>query len=158
MKKFEHEYQKILHQFVLNANVKTVLELGVCTGISTRAILEALGDEGQMWSIDLQSFRQHPQIQSDYSEWSLTICDDLKVGWDREVDLIFVDTLHRYDQALAELRKFSPFARHWIFLHDTKSNPEVLSAIEEFLRTDDHWMFGEWAHHHGLAVLMRKLK
>lgn len=158
MKDFEFGYEKILHQFIRNAKVRTVLELGVYTGISTRAILEALGEEGQLWSVDLYSYKQHSQIKSDYPRWNLTICNDLKIKWNRKVDLIFIDTLHRYEQTSSELEKFSPFARHWIFLHDTKSNPSVLDAIKTFLMTDDHWIFGEWSHHHGLAILMRQLR
>lgn len=158
MKGFEFKYEEILHQFIRNTNVKTVLELGVCTGVSTRAILKALGEEGQMWSVDIYTHGEHQKIKAEYPRWDLTICDDLEVEWNREVDLIFIDTLHHYDQALAELDKFSPFARHWIFLHDTKSCPQVLDAIQAFLMTDDRWIFGEWSHRYGLAILMRRPK
>lgn len=157
MKEFEKDYEEILAHFIRNSGVKTVLELGVCTGISARAMLGALGEEGQMWSIDIQSWEPHmTEIKNKYPKWDLTICDDMQAEWNREVDLIFIDTSHLYEQTLKELDKFSPFAKHWIFLHDTKSNPRILDAIKTFLSTNDHWMFGEWAHCHGLAVLMRK--
>lgn len=156
MNSFEHEYGDILYHFIRNAKVKTVLELGVCTGISTRAMLKALEKGGRMWSIEIRQWEPHmTEIKSQFPLWNLIIADDLEVEWNREVDLIFIDTSHRYDQTLSELDKFSSFARHWIFLHDTKSNPQVSDAIKAFLMTDDHWIFGEWSHHHGLAVLMR---
>ena len=36
-----------------------------------------------------------------------------------ETDLLFIDTLHTYDQLAAELARHGMKARRWIVLHDT---------------------------------------
>lgn len=157
MNEFEQNYEKILSHFVKSACVKTILELGVCTGVSTRAFLEALNDDGYLWSVDNHPCEPHvSKIKEEYPKWVFFHSEDLQLVWNRKVDLIFIDTVHTYEQTLAELDKFTPFARHWIFLHDTKSNPPVKDAIETFLRfTEETWFWSSWMHHHGLTLLMR---
>lgn len=71
------------------------------------------------------------------------------------MDLVFIDIVHPHEQTLKELEKFSPYAKNWIFLHDTIAFPGVLLAIREFLKINSGWMCGEWAHEFGLAMLMR---
>ena len=154
---FGHAYEEVLSTFVKRAKVETILELGVCTGVSTRAFLKALGGTGRLWSVDIYPRLEHTlKIQEAYPEWTFLVEDDLTLEWDRIVDLIFIDTSHVYKHTLGELVKFSPFARSWIFLHDTSAFPGPAKAIQEFLAEQYNWVCAEWAHHHGLALLMRK--
>lgn len=156
--KFERwDYAEILYTFACRAGVRTVLELGICTGISSRALLAAVGETGRVWSVEKRdSWSDHMRrIKERFPAWVFILADDLEIEWDREVDLLFIDTSHTYEHTLAELIKFSPFVRNWIFLHDTKISA-VSKAIEDFVGDDWEWIVAEWSHRHGLALLTRR--
>lgn len=162
----ETGYTFIIGSFIRNAKIKTVLELGVFNGFSTEAILEALpvsgkrGDQGgHLWSIDIEACSETRQRLKEFSlsnRWTFySSTNDVEFDWNYEVDMIFIDTSHTFDHTLFELKKFSPFAKRFIFLHDTSSHPAVRKAIGAFLSDNTQWAWGEWYHHLGLALLMR---
>ena len=154
----ETSYDDILFNFIRQAKVRTVLELGVGPGYSTQKILQALGGKG-LWSVDISPCTGiRERISEDYPDWVFIQEDDRKLKWTRKVDLIFIDTSHQYEHTLEELEKYSPYAQHWIFLHDTRSNPQVEDAIKTFLLTDENWAWSEWEHGWGLALLMRLVR
>lgn len=151
-------YPLILNSLVRNARIKTVLELGVCTGISSEAILRALPGDGKLWSVDiLPLVNTRAKLERMFgTKWTfLSPVDDLQLEWDRTVDMVFTDTVHNHDQILQELRKYSPYAERFVVVHDTRSSPSVKEGIQAFLEDDNEWAWAEWEHHHGLAMLMR---
>lgn len=57
-----------------------------------------------------------------------------------EIDLLFIDTSHRYRQCLDELTIHAPVTRKNIILHDTVLfGAELNRAIDEFLRENAEW-------------------
>lgn len=119
----------------------TVLELGVRGGNSTAALLagvEAHG--GAVWSVDVDDasasiFDGHPQ-------WRFVLADSRDVaaveahGLTGELDVLFVDTLHTYEQVRGELRAWGDRVRAGgvLLFHDTDSFPEIRRAIAEWCR------------------------
>lgn len=153
---FEHEFHEILGLFVRYAGVKTALELGVCAGKGAKTLLKAVGKDGQVWGIDIERRPSIQEIEREWPKWTFICQDDLTVDWNREIDLLFIDSSHVQEHCLTELRKFSPFVRHWIILHDTIITG-VTEAIKIFLSENkNQWIWAEWLHRHGLALLMRK--
>lgn len=153
-------FHSILSSFVKHAEVKTVLELGVCTGKGSRVFLEAVGKSGRVWGIDpVRRAENTDLLKRDWPNWEFIVQDDLTVDWTQEVDLLFIDSLHDYAHCLAELWKFSPFVRRWIFLHDTVERipvEPVVRALRDFLPTDSQdWAVCDWYHDKGLTLLMR---
>lgn len=92
-------------------------------------------------------------------------------------DLLFLDTLHRYNQLCLELERHSGKVRKYILLHDTQSfryrdegdtNESVIiensnekkglqMAITEFLESHREWVLHEeYTNNNGLTVLKRK--
>ena len=103
-----------------------VLELGVRTGTSTSALLAAVAAVGgHLWSVDIYP-PQVPSWWADTDYWSLTVGDDLAEAVvntaPTEVDVLFIDTSHAYEQTLAELRTYVPRVRAGgiVFCHDTE--------------------------------------
>jgi hypothetical protein len=84
-----------------------------------------------------------------------------------EVDMIFIDTLHTYEQLSAELRLHGNKARKYLAFHDTYTfglkgeigpdNKGLLSAIIEFMINNPHWKFKvHKTNNNGMTVLERK--
>lgn len=96
----------------------------------------------------------------------------------QETDLLFIDTLHSYNQLIQELNKHSKSVKKYIILHDTESFGEVdeviyahasdivkninndkhglKNAIKDFLQNNSDWViFEEFKNNNGLTILKR---
>lgn len=174
---FQLEYEKArktpsdinqnLHElFEIAKECETVVEMGVRTGVSTRAFLNTnvklisfdivLNPEVQkLFDIAKQRGRDVQYIQDDV----------LKIEIE-ETDMIFIDTLHIYDQLKQELNLHGNKAQKYIAFHDTytfglkgevgNDNKGLLSAIIEFMIENPHWKFYKYkTNNNGLTVLKR---
>ncbi len=80
-------------------------------------------------------------------------------------DLLFIDTLHTYDQLRQELALHAAKARKYIVLHDTETYGQsgevpgsrgLWPAVQEFLAGHPEWTLRERrANNNGLTVLAR---
>ena len=136
-----------------------VIELGVRYGVSTIAWLKALEGQGHLWSVDLALPSIGPDIPVNLLDprgplgvipwWTFLFGDDLSevvlAVLPDQVDVVFIDTQHTYEQTTAELAEFYPRVRPGgrILLHDTalESTPNattpqppypVRAAVEDF--------------------------
>jgi Methyltransferase domain len=120
----------------------TVLELGVRGGNSTTALLAGLEERGgKLWSVDVDStcaglFTDHPQwkfVTADSRDCDPVVRSGLGAA---ELDVLFVDTLHTYEQVRDELAVWGDRIRSGgtILFHDTESYPEIRRAIAEWCR------------------------
>ena len=127
-----------------------IIECGVRGGYSTCAFLagiERAGTGGELWSVDINE----PEVPSwwhDLPFWhqitadsasaeALTFCPD-------DVDILFSDTSHEYDQTLGELLAYAPKVRPGgiILVHDTDAMenatavhcPDVPPAMDAFCK------------------------
>lgn len=83
-------------------------------------------------------------------------CEDTLTMDIEETDLLFIDTLHTYEQVLGELRKHGDKVRKYIIIHDTEK-AEVGRAAVDFLYDHKDWCIKEvLCNSYGLTVL-RKL-
>jgi len=167
-----------LYNFTINNFKKEndwALELGVCSGRSTRAILYALDriKKGLLISIDnvldykvirtINFIKNHPNLKQ---RWLFIKEDDknllnvlraiifgLKTL--KPSRFVFIDTSHEFNHTLIELFTYSHFTND-IFLHDT----ELLSirkAVDLFLKIyDQSFEYKEYGFLHGFAHLRRK--
>ena len=70
-------------------------------------------------------------------------------------DLLFIDTIHSYEQLSQELKLHSPHTTKYIIMHDTVI-PEMQKAIREFLIANPDWKPKEvFDNNNGLTVLQR---
>jgi predicted O-methyltransferase YrrM len=141
-----------------------VIELGVRYGVSTIAWLYALEDAGHLWSVDCSFPVAAPGSDVNLldpqgplgvvSWWTFLLGYD---SWEpvldalpTEVDLVFIDTQHTFEQTLLELELYFPRVRSGgrIYLHDTAilttgnavtPQPDfpVKTAMEEFCILND---------------------
>ena len=156
---------QFMHDVVVEADAKTVVELGVRSGNSTAALLAGVQKTGgHLWSVDTEPI-DLPAPISQSKLWTPVVGDDLAVtDWlPKEIDVLFIDTNHWYHHTLAELRLYGPSSKI-ILMHDTElewpwqappGDPSfpVRKAIEHYLQLiperNVEWREGSY----GLAVI-----
>jgi O-methyltransferase len=148
---------------VTEFGLRQIVELGVRQGHSTVALLEAAeAVGGWVWSIDIEPCRKARQAIAGMGladRWTFLQRNALAIEEaeiPRPIDLLLIDTLPLYSQALAELRKFMPYLRagSWIALHETVSSPGVSQALGEALQSCAwKFCFYPFLHQHGLSLV-----
>lgn len=174
---FELEYQNakntpsdinenLYELYELSKECESVIEMGVRTGVSTRAFLNT--------NVKLTSFDiiLDPKVQSLFDiarkmgkdvQYIQKNVLNLEI---ENTDLLFIDTFHVYSQLKQELNLHGNKANKYIVFHDTntfglrgedkKDNKGLLSAIIEFIIENPHWRFHKYkTNNNGLTVLKR---
>jgi predicted O-methyltransferase YrrM len=156
-----HEHLQTLYMLTIELNLKNTLELGTRTGESTVSLLLAAKEvNGKVTSIDIDSCndaKEKVKKSNLESFWNFHQTDDLKLKWEDQIDHLFIDTSHTYDQTLAELQKFEPWVRKGglISLHDIVSCPPVLRAINDYILERNDIKFYKFFHNNGLGILRK---
>lgn len=83
-----------------------------------------------------------------------------------ETDLLFIDTLHTFEQLRAELARHAPATRRYVVMHDTTAfadqgenwaPPGLWQAVEEYLREHPEWrLLARLTNNNGLTILKRE--
>jgi predicted O-methyltransferase YrrM len=145
-----------------------VTEFGVRTGASTLAFLHGLqGRPATLRSYDIndQYGVQDSLTRWTRVEWTFSICSTLSITRIEPTDLLFVDTLHNYDQVRQELALHGEAARRWIVFHDTETfgtvgddrGRGINQAIDEWLEAKTEWRIVYRTHrNNGLTVIERQ--
>lgn len=151
-----------------------VTEMGVRWVVSTYALM--MGKPKKLISIDIDSIEKHGTKISDLVDlgnsvgidFSFIVSDTRNIDIE-ETDLLFIDTLHNYNQLKVELELHGNKAKKYLIFHDTtlfeygdeKHNESekkgLWPAIEEFLEINPHWEILErYTNNCGLTILKRK--
>jgi hypothetical protein len=145
-----------------------VTEFGVRTGASTLAFLHGLqGRPATLRSYDIndQYGVQDSLTRWTRVEWTFSICSTVSISRIEPTDLLFVDTLHNYDQVRQELALHGDAARRWIVFHDTETfgvtgddgGRGINQAIDEWLEAKPEWRIVYRTHrNNGLTVIERE--
>lgn len=145
----------------------TVVELGVRTGISTRALLRA---NCKLYSYDLEL---DPGVSNLFNlakqagkDCDYQVANSLTMTVP-ECDMLFIDTYHTYAQLSAELERHHSRARRYLAFHDTftyglktDQDPEkgILTAILEFMARYPEWrMTYHTSANNGFTVLEKSM-
>jgi glycosyltransferase involved in cell wall biosynthesis/Tfp pilus assembly protein PilF len=140
-----------------------VTEMGTRMGVSTTAFLFAQPDK--LVCYDHRKYPQVDQLQAlaGRTEFVFNLADVLKVAIE-ETDLLFIDTLHDYEQLQQELFLHGSKVRKYLVLHDTTTfgqRGETLGhrglwpAVEEFLALGSFRLKQRYENNHGLTILER---
>jgi predicted O-methyltransferase YrrM len=152
-----------LSMLIVEFELRNVVELGVRSGVSTLALLEAATRAGgRVVSVDVEpcvEARRRVAAAGLDTGWRFIQMSDLDVpdsDLPRPIDLLFVDTTHLYEHTLAELDKYSPHLRpgSWVALHDYTSCDGVTRAAREFVAAlTPSPRFYPFVHQNGLALI-----
>ena len=146
----------------LASQSQRVVELGVRDGNSTTALLA-----GQPDSLLMVDIVPRPEVfgrlQAVSGRTALNYAwEDSRTFGMVPSDLLFIDTLHTYEQLKAELAQHAGRVRRWIALHDTETFRErgedgsagLWPAIEELLESATGWQIESHdPRDHGFTVL-----
>lgn len=145
---------------------KTVVEFGVRTGVSTRAFLNT---NVELLSFDIvldpgviELFKKAALMKKNVKYIQANVLD-IEVD---PMDLLFIDTLHTYEQLAQELALHGNKAQRYIAFHDTytfglrgedgRDRRGLLTAIIEFQIKNPHWRFRiHKTNNNGFTVLER---
>lgn len=133
-----------MYNFIIDRNLKKVLEIGVLHGSTTRFFALAVSQlkDASLTSVDIENQCLEEAKQKLESDGTLTgvnfVCSDsVKFLSDQPFnswDLIFIDTDHTLKQTIAEVFLAGLVAKQdggHIFLHDA-TMPDVIAAIRVF--------------------------
>jgi beta-1,4-mannosyl-glycoprotein beta-1,4-N-acetylglucosaminyltransferase len=158
-------YQHLPLMRTLANECEDIIEMGVRTGVSSRAFLSSDAKKITSYDIDVNAdvdklFMLARKAGKDASYIKADVLN-LKID---PVDLLFIDTDHTYVQLSQELALHGNKAKKYIVFHDTHTfginykinDLGLLPAILEFLVRNKHWT----VHYHtvnnnGLTVLKR---
>ncbi len=145
-----------------------ITEMGVRWVVSTYAFL--MGKPKKMISYDINGIIWQPiadMVKAD-TNFIFEIADTTNLTIE-ETDLLFIDTLHNYNQIKIELELHGNKSRKYIIFHDTTTfeligesyqgtyERGIWYAIEEFLQENPHWEILErYTNNNGLTILKRK--
>lgn len=153
--------------YELGKECEHITEMGVRTGVSTRAFLNT---RSTLVSYDIVLNSEVQQLfdyaRSQGKDVKYIQADVLKIDIE-PTDLLFIDTFHVYEQLKRELQLHASKAKKYIVFHDTytfglkgENNNDgngLLTAIIEFLITNPEWQFKIHINkNNGLTVLERK--
>lgn len=148
---------------VLGRQCRHITELGTRTGVSATAFLYAQPDR-----LICYDRVRYPQIDRLFLVAGRTdlVFHQRDVLWSEvePTDLLFIDTLHDYDQLKQELALHAGKARKFIVLHDTTTfgatgetpgQQGLWPAVEEFLAAGTFRLKERYTNNNGLSVLER---
>lgn len=151
------------HVSVLNTLAKecdSVVELGVRTGVSTRAFLVS---NVRLRSYDIEMNDRVTELfrvaQSLGKDMQYIMGDSLSLDIE-PADMMLVDTVHSYDQVTGELNRHANKIRKYIAFHDTYTfglgQENVLSAVLDFIMRNPEWSLHHYdVEDNGLTVIKR---
>jgi len=152
------DHLDFLTRVCLLVEAEVILELGTRTGHSTRAFLKAAEIlNAKVISVDIDDCT--PFVKPN-KHWTFHQMNDLDFEIDTPVDVLFIDTSHKYNHTLRELEKFAPKVRQngVILLHDTISCTDVYKALSKFVQNNPNKY--DFDHHefcNGLGILWKRV-
>ena len=131
------------------AKNQEIVELGVRCGFSSVCFLTTCS---KLTSYDIILTDEAKKLQQETPEWTLIEGNSLTVEIP-ECDILFIDTLHSYEQLFAELNQHHAKARKLIIMHDTNM-PSLKTAVADFLAAHSKWSVArESTESNGLTTL-----
>lgn len=167
-----------LYDKVIETKARIVVELGVRTGISTKAFLAGVHDTGGVvYSLDLDE-RCRKLFSSRTNRWVFVPADSRSFDWGSycagsgagappNIDVLFIDTEHTFECTTRELEHWVPFVREggYVLCHDTIHHPGnppqiggsgVLRPVLDMMEANPgHFQFQHRDYCNGLAVLKK---
>jgi len=113
----------------LNARPKKL----VCIDITFSKSYGKVGFGNHIWLESLKDLAKKENLNLELIEKSTL---DIEI---EETDLLFIDTLHTYNQLKQELNLHANKVKKYIVFHDTTLFPELNLAIKEFLEKNKEW-------------------
>ena len=118
-------------------------ELGVNQGATLAAAMLTNPIKVRAYDISLKPYnfaKRHFDNYTNSNDIDYKIFEDntLQVKLD-PVDLLYIDTLHRYDHLTKELALHGDKAKKYIVFHDTHAQQGLKKAVQEYVQAHPEW-------------------
>jgi hypothetical protein len=153
------EHLPILKRYASECN--SIVEMGVRAIVSTWALLA--GRPKSMTSIDICNPIEFGSNINDVYDickyeginFNFIQASTLEISIE-PAELLFIDTIHTYDQLSKELALHGGKALKYLIFHDTECCPDLNDAIHEYI-LNHPWSIKEvYKNNNGLTILERK--
>lgn len=152
------EYLPFLYGQARGRKNPVILELGARRANSTLAFLAATNGSGQVWSSDIDDILKYKDGIGPWRKtpnWTFVCGDDMSAEVQEilpaEVDILFIDTSHEYEQTARELTLALTLKPARIVMHDYVMEPVARAAGEFCAR--ENWALIDNELPFGLATL-----
>ena len=162
-----HQHLPTLKKYAEDCN--HITEFGVRGIVSTYALLMGIPNKMVSYDIDFVDMDFIKNMVKENTDFKFIQGDSTNIEIE-ETDLLFIDTLHTFDQLKTELFLHSPNVKKYIILHDTTSyewEGEMVNgvsqkglwpAVEDFLNLNSNWSILErFGNNNGLTILKRNI-
>ncbi len=136
---------KRMQEIVFDLKPKLILELGTNVGHSTRIFLEAMMQcprPGHIITVDIKGPKwQEWQMKKYEGHFTAVESDSLSLAFDdREIDILYIDSLHTYEHVLKELKLYVQKVKKGgkVLLHDVSKPDDGVEAIEQIPRIESN--------------------
>ena len=162
-----HGYFSLLHN--LTSNIEgTIVELGNREGLGILSIYDALSENSELYTLDIvddvrfindkikSDSRVH--IQNDFN--SLDV-DRIEKTFDKKsISMIFLDTIHTYEQVLEEFKLWEPYMKDDCVMLIDDIRPSMTGRTKWRFHTELDYTYKydvtEWAHNDtGFGVYLK---
>ena len=139
--------------------VDSIVEFGVYTGLSTCAWLMGKPKKLRSYDITSKNFAVLQNLEANAIvngiDFKFQIANSLQLDIE-PCDLLFIDTVHKFDHCLQELNRHGKSSSRFIILHDSSDWPGVFQAAINYLHHNRQWHIIEHCNRNsGLLVLER---
>lgn len=152
------QYVDIIYDCVIKLNAKTILEVGTDLGDSTRIFATALNETGgYIWTVDIKPPQWSPVLMVGFPNVHVITSDIKDLKWDKQLDILFLDSDHHYQHVLTELDCFGKWVRKngLIILHDTHHSEfgtQITQAMTEYA-SGKSYPIKDYPFGHGLGII-----
>lgn len=130
-------YAMILYLLIKNEKLKTIVEIGVNDGFSTKYMLKAAAEsDARVYSVDIKDCRN--VVNNILRKWwyfKKSDSSDYGLSWRKKnIDLLFVDGDHSYAGVMNDLSSWYPnvVKGGYIIMHDCLPGSDVEAAMDNF--------------------------
>jgi len=163
-----NEHLETLYKYAKECN--SVAEFGVRDVVSSYALAHARPEK--LICVDIKNNQNVEKFLKECQDENINVRFDQAntLNYElEEVDMLFIDTLHTYDQILGELERHHSKVKKYILMHDTISygnrnefgdicngNHGLIPAIKLFLKNHKEWKeLYTYTNNNGLSILIR---
>lgn len=143
-KAHQPEYMLVHDEIVLRLkDCNSYTELGVNQGATLAAAMLTNPTTVRAYDIALKPYNYAKHLFEQYADnnsidYQANESNTLECVLD-PVDVLYIDTLHRYDHLIKELARHGNKANRFIIFHDTHAQKGLKQAVQEYVTKNSQW-------------------
>ena len=162
-----HGYFSLLHN--LTSNIEgTIVELGNREGLGILSIYDALSENSELYTLDIvddvrfinSKIKSDPRVHI-LNDFNSLDADRIEKTFEKKsISMIFLDTIHTYEQVLEEFKLWEPYMKDDCVMLIDDIRPSMIGRTKWRFHTELDYTYKydvtEWAHNDtGFGVYLK---